>query len=68
VRRVSLDFKERNASIFGTHFHEGTVFALKDAHPTVLKIDGAGHDMWFDKPAETNGALQSFFEKTAPKK
>jgi proline iminopeptidase len=54
------------SSGFGPTFAQGAVAALKGANPKLVVIQGAGHLAWFDKPAETLGALQTFFDDCAP--
>jgi pimeloyl-ACP methyl ester carboxylesterase len=51
---------------FGPHFAQGAAAALQGARPKVVTIQGAGHLPWFDKPHETLGALQTFFDDCAP--
>jgi len=50
---------------FGPTFAQGAAEAMKGAHPKVVIIPGAGHLPWFDKPAQTFGALQAFFDDCA---
>ncbi len=52
---------------FGPTFALGAVAALKDSNPKLVVIPGAGHLTWSDKPAETFGALQKFFDDCAPR-
>jgi proline iminopeptidase len=52
---------------FGPHFAQGAAAALERARPKVVTIQGAGHLPWFDKPQETLGALQTFFDDCAPR-
>jgi proline iminopeptidase len=52
-------------SAFGPTFAQGAAAALKGAKPKVVIIQGAGHITWFDKPAETLGALRTFFDDCA---
>lgn len=47
---------------FGPTFVQGAVQAMSNSHPRVVIIPGAGHLVWNDKPAQTFGALQSFFD------
>jgi len=54
-------------SAFGPHFVQGAAEALKGARPKIVTIEGAGHLPWFDKPRETLGALQTFFDDCAPR-
>jgi len=54
------------ASGFGPTFAQGAVAAFKAAKPKLVVIQGAGHITWFDKPAETFGALRAFFDDCAP--
>ena len=54
------------ASGFGPTFAQGAAEALRAAKPNVVIIQGAGHLIWFDKPAETLGALETFFDVCAP--
>lgn len=50
---------------FGPTFAQGAAEAMKDSHPKVVIIDGAGHLPWFEKPAQVFGALQAFFDDCA---
>jgi proline iminopeptidase len=52
---------------FGPTFAQGAVEALKGARPKLVTIQGAGHLPWFEKPQETLGALQTFFDDCAPR-
>lgn len=52
---------------FGPTFAQGAAAALAAAHPKLVVIPGAGHLPWFDKPAETFGALRAFFDGCAPR-
>jgi proline iminopeptidase len=51
---------------FGPHLAEGAVTALEGAEPKVVIIEGAGHLPWFERPEETLGALETFFNDFAP--
>jgi proline iminopeptidase len=48
---------------FGPTFAQGAAEALKSSNPKVVIIQGAGHLPWFEKPAQTLGALEDFFER-----
>jgi pimeloyl-ACP methyl ester carboxylesterase len=50
---------------FGPTFAQGAAAAFPAARPKVVIIPGAGHIAWFDKPAETLGALRTFFDDCA---
>lgn len=50
---------------FGPTFAQGAADAFRSSHPKVVVIPGAGHLTWIDKPTETFGALQSFFDHCA---
>lgn len=50
---------------FGPTFALGAAEALKGANPKVVIIEGAGHLPWIDKPVQTLGALQTFFDGCA---
>jgi pimeloyl-ACP methyl ester carboxylesterase len=57
-----------NQSPFGTIFVDATERVFKDAKPTVLRIEGAGHEPWFEKPVEVFGALEKFYKGAASAK
>ena len=50
---------------FGPTFAQGAAEAFRASHPRVVIIPGAGHLAWIDKPDQTLGALQSFFDDCA---
>ncbi len=50
---------------FGPTFAQGAAEALKSSHPKVVIIQEAGHLPWIEKPAQTLGALASFFDDCA---
>jgi pimeloyl-ACP methyl ester carboxylesterase len=52
-------------SAFGPTFAQGAAEALKASDPKVVTIQGAGHLPWIDKPVQTLGALQAFFDDCA---
>lgn len=52
---------------FGPTFVQGAAAAFSAARPRIVTIPGAGHLPWFDKPAETLGALRAFFDDCAPR-
>ena len=55
------------SSGFGPDSANGAVAALEQADPTLVMIEGAGHFTWFEKPEETLGAFEAFFDRVAPR-